>query len=216
MKTHQHHHNSSGHKPPRFDKQLSWSTTSSIDFGDNRDPNHRPASSIDDYEDTNRALTDSMSYNKVTDSVLFMTRHQNSRSKHSASPTPSADIDERNRYIQTPSGLTALRSQESLDQQQQNRYIQNSAIRSQQSFDHHQQNTYNQTPSSGMNALRSQDSFDHPQTDQSSMANNDSARRNYQSSTPIQNTPMSASKRRLLYDNPSPSKVCYIVKYLCS
>lgn len=185
MKTHQ-QHNNNGHKPPQFDKQLSWSTTSSIDLGDNRDPN-RPPSSIDDYEDSNRALTDSMSYNKVTDSVLFMTRQQNHRARHSASPTPSHEIDERNRYIQTPSGMTALRSQESLDQQyqQQNRYIQNPALRSQESFDHQHPNI---------------------KTDRSSVSINNSGRRNYQSSTPIQNT-MSASKRRLLYENPSPSKV---------
>lgn len=152
---------------------------------------NRPPSSIDDYEGSNRALTNSMSYNKVTDSVLFMTRHQN-RARHSASPTPSFDIDERNRYIQTPSGMTALRSQESLDQQyqqQHNRHIQNPALRSQESIDHQQSSL---------------------QTDRSSRSNIDSTRRNYQSSTPIQN--MSASKRRLLYNNPSPSKVCQILK----
>lgn len=53
-----------------------------------------------------RSFTDSTSYNKATDSVFLITK-QNSRTMRSH---PAMDVDERNRYVQTPSGLTSIRA----------------------------------------------------------------------------------------------------------
>ena len=85
-------------KPRVLEKQLSWSTTSSLDFD-------RPSSPYDENSNHNRSLTNSTTYNKATDSAWILTK-QRSRNFHLS----STEIDERNRFIQTPSGLTALRS----------------------------------------------------------------------------------------------------------
>ncbi|XP_066924937.1 EF-hand calcium-binding domain-containing protein 4B-like isoform X1 [Clytia hemisphaerica] len=85
-------------KPRGLEKQLSWSTTSSLDFD-------RPSSPYDENSNHNRSLTNSTTYNKATDSAWILTKQRSRNFHHS-----STEIDDRNRFIQTPSGLTALRS----------------------------------------------------------------------------------------------------------
>lgn len=95
---------------PRFEKQLSWSTTSSMDLERATSPQNAYDENSNSMSFHQRSLTDSTSYNKATDSVYLITK-QNSRSMRSNRTTsPVMDVDERNRYIQTPSGLTSIRA----------------------------------------------------------------------------------------------------------
>jgi hypothetical protein len=95
---------------PRFEKQLSWSTTSSMDL----ERATSPANAYDENSNTmsfhQRSLTDSTSYNKATDSVYLITKQNPRTIRNSRTSSPSMDVDERNRYIQTPSGLTTIRT----------------------------------------------------------------------------------------------------------
>ena len=202
LKTNQHNNK---HQPHRFGKQLSWSTTSSVDLDhDTSSVNNRPVSRSNDYNEDHyhsnnnlfnneRLLTDSTSYNKQTDSVFLLTKY-NTRSRNTASPTPSFDVDERNRYIQTPSGMTALRAQNSFDSHHSHQqYPTESPLPTEKSS--YQDGSAHKERSSQIERSAQQQQ----QQQQDRMRN-----QKYQSSTPIKND-NSATKRRLLYEKPTSS-----------
>ena len=83
-----------------LEKQHSWSTTSSMDYERTTSPMFNSPNNFD--ENSN-----SMSYNKASDSVKL---HQKSHLRNQyKSSSPVMDVDMRNHHIQTPSGFTPIK-----------------------------------------------------------------------------------------------------------